>query len=525
MGFWSDVGNAVASGASAVGDFVEDAVDAVVDTAEDVVDTVIDTVQSGVQWGADWLCANAGDVGCFVGNVVGGLIDGALEGVQDILHDAFDIIRDVGGLVGSLLRLDLPAFVKGLGTLVLDILDLIVDVGRFLIGGYLVGGIVRYFKRSMLREFVEKLVNDTFSGNVRDTVRRRIGLDGSKRFGFRLPSIHRVFVLDSRDVQLWQLHQNGDLDLYALAHLLSFDSFAIGAPNPTTVVKSVDGDGNDNLWPVSRWTISKYLESQGRDVRLRVYAMSRQAIAGKLNTASRKLEELAVILEWNDGEDYSWFRDYSRQFVTGAEYDFVTAGLEWLLTRPEFGRAADVNCELLALAGFELDRLGIVAGRDIVECDDFPPDCPVPNRSDRCCNTIDRRARSGTIYRDSFPTDIFAYVLPHEIGHYLGLCHCGHDGFQNVMYTKADGAGLSFFDWGMLHFYWQSEPNFSLEDGKNAWRFIVAQMRTCIGAPDVLPILQRRIPAVKAHSCAVPREPRVVEQETVPAIATIKSWQ
>ncbi len=521
MGFWSDVGNAVSGAASAVGDAVEDAADAVVDTVEDVVDTVVDTTQEVIQGGVDWLCSNAGDVGCFVGNVVGGILDGALEGIQDILHDAFDIVRDVVGLVGSVLRLDLPGFLKGLGTLVMDILDLGVDVLRFLSGGYIVGGIVRYFKRAALRRFVEKLVDSTFTGGVRNTVRNRIGLDGSKRFGFRLPSIHRVFVLDSRDVPLWQMHENGQLDLFALAHLLSFDSFAIGAANPTTVVKSVGSDGSDNLWPVSRWTIAKYLESRGRDRRLRVYAMSRQAVAGKLNTASRKCEEMAVILNWNDGEDYSWFRSVTKQPVTGAEYNFVTGFVETLLARPEFNRPANVNCELLAVAGFELDRMGIVAARSILECDNFPADCLVPNRSDKCCVTIERTRSSGTLYRDSFPSDVFAYVLPHEIGHYLGLCHCGHDGFQNVMFTNADAAGLSLFDWGMLNFYWQSEPSFSLEDGKNAWRFIIAEMRDCLGAPPVLPIVRRMMPAVKAHSCAVPREAREVPIDAkVPAIAT-----
>jgi hypothetical protein len=525
MGFWSDVGNAVSGAASAIGDAVEDTVDAVTDTVEDVVDTVVDTIQGGVQAGADWLCANAGDVGCFLGNVVGGAIDGALEGVQDILHDVFDIVRDVGGLVGSILRLDLPGFLKGLGTLILDILDLGVDLLRFVTGGYLVGGVVKYFKRSMLRRFVARLVKDTFSGAVRDTVRSRIGLDGSKRFGFRLTSIHRVFVLDSRDVPLWQMHENGALDLYALAHLLSFDSFAIGTANPTTVVKTVDAHGNDELFPVTRWQIAKYLESRGDKQRLRVYAMSRQAIADKLNTASRKLDEMAVILNWNDGEDYSWFRDYTRQFVTGAEYNFMTGGVETLFARADFNRAPNVNCELLSTAGFVLDRFGIVAGRDILECDDFPSDCLVPARSDKCCSTIDRKASSGTLYRDAYPSDTMSYVLAHEIGHYMGLCHCGHDGFQNVMFTAAEGSGVSILDWGLFSFYYQSEPGFSLKDGKNTWRFIVAEMRDCLGAPPVMPVMQRRQAAVKAHSCAVPHEARTIEPEQVPAIATTERWQ
>lgn len=509
MGWLSDIGNAVSSAASAVGDAVEDVVDAVVDTVEDVVDTVVDTAQDVIQDASDWLCENAGSVGCFVGNVVGGILGGVLTGVQEILQSIFDIVRDVGGLIGSLLRLDLPGFLKGLGALVLDILGLAVDIIRFVTLGTIVGGIVHKFKRSMLRDFVDDLVQRTFGADPTTlaTVRTRIGLDGSRRFGFRLPATHRVFMMDSQSVPLWQMHNDGQLDLYALAHLLSFDSFAIGASNPTTVVTSVDEEGNDNLWPVSRWTISRYLESDGRDRRLRVYAMSRQAVAEKLNVASRKLEEIAVILDWNDGEDYPWFRGgITSQLITENEYNFNTGGLEVLLGQPEYQRPANVNCELLTLGAFRLERMGRVAGRDILECENFPANCATPDRTDQCCITIRRNVSSGTIYRDSWPSDIFAYVLPHEIGHYLGLCHCGHDGFHHVMFTNADAAGLGFFDWGNLSLYWESEPHFSLEDGRNAWRFIVNQLADCLGEQLQQPQVTVAPLQTKACSCAISEE-------------------
>jgi hypothetical protein len=518
MGWFSDAVDAVSSAASAVGDAVEDTVDAVVDTVEDAVDTVVDGAQSGLQAAAEWVCKEDGDVGCAVGNVLGGLIDGALQGIQDLLHDAFDIVRDLGGIVGSILRLDLPGLLHDLGALVIDVLDLVVDGVRFALGGYFVGGIVRYFKRSMLREFVDELVHERFGDDPAElaTIRDAVGLSDERRFGFRLPSEHRVFVLDSDTVPLWQMHRDEEIDLYAMAHLLSFDSFAIGAAHPNTVVKTVGSDGSDNLFPITRWAISHHLESQGAEYRLRVYSMDRRTVASKLEAASRKLEEIGVILEWNDGDDYSWFRSYTRQEVTRAEYDFNTLGIESLLGRPEFRRPAGINCNLLGVAGFKLDNLGRVAGRDILECDDFPDDCATPDRSDRCCITVRPRRSSGVIYQDAYPSDIFSYVLPHEIGHYLGLCHCGHDGFQHVMYTSKS---LDFFDWGLVSYYWESEPHFTLEDGKNAWRFIVDQLPTCIGAKEG-PVVEiavevRRAIATKPETCAVPETPEKVPAGSV----------
>lgn len=150
------------------------------------------------------------------------------------MHDALDIVRDVGGFVGSLLSLDFAGFLKGLGTLVIDVFDLVGDGLRFVTGGYVVGGIVHRFKRSMLIHLVERLVQSRFGGNAGQlaAVRSRIGLDGG-RFGFRLPAAHRVFVMDSNTVPLFQMHEDGLIDLYALAGLLSFDSFALGAAIPT----------------------------------------------------------------------------------------------------------------------------------------------------------------------------------------------------------------------------------------------------------------------------------------------------
>jgi hypothetical protein len=388
---------------------------------------------------------------------------------------------------------------------VVDVLDLLVDVARFITGGYIVGGVVKHFKRSSLRSFVEQLVEDRFreDSNRLATVRRNIGLDGG-RFGFRLPAQHRVFVMDSATIDLAQMHKRGEIDLFAMAGLLSFDSFTL-RPHPNTVVKSVRSDGSDSIIPVNRFTISRFLESDGDTGRLRVYALSRQAIARKLDVAAKKCAEIGVLLNWNDGTNFPWFRDYTKQEITSRDqYDFNTLTLETLLATPEFRRPTDVNCELLALAGFKLDNFGRVAGRNIAECAGFPADCPTPGRTDRCCITVKRRASSGVIYRDVYPSDVFQYVLPHEIGHYLGLCHCGHDGFQHVMFTAKSN---SFVDPGLVSFYWESESHFTLEDGKNAWRFIVDQLTECItGEPIPIELdVSEEMPIIitLADSCAI----------------------
>lgn len=120
MGFWSDVGDAISSGANAVADAVETGVNAVEEVVTDVVETVGNGIEDGIS---------------AVGDVLGGIpvIGGILEGVFDwagsVISGVFDFVGAVvkgvfgiiGGviagvirIVGGILSLDGGLIVKGL---------------------------------------------------------------------------------------------------------------------------------------------------------------------------------------------------------------------------------------------------------------------------------------------------------------------------------------------------------------------------------------------------------------------------
>jgi len=513
MSFLSDIGNAISSVASAVGDVVEDVVDAVVDTVEDAVDFVVDAVNDGVDALSNAVCG-LGSIACGIANVIGGAVKGVVNFINDVVHDIADIVRDLGQIIGAILRLDIPGLLEAFGGLVMDILDLIVDVGRFIIGGYIVGGIVDRFKQSSLRNFVEDLVVSTFDDeDILRTVRATIGLDGSQKFGFRLPSEHRIFVLDSNDVDLATMHNTGVIDLFSSAHLLSFQSFALGAAHPNSYVKQVNEDGTDSPFPVTRLTIAKFLEQGGGDIRLRVIAMDRRTIQRNIDTASRHMKKMAVVLNWNDSTLFSWFNQYTRQNVTDNDYNISSEVIETMMARDGFNRDTGDNCSLLTLGAFVLDNFGRVGGRDIASCNEqSAAECGiVPDRDDGCCNIINNDVRSGVIYRDAYPSDVMQYVLAHEIGHFMGLCHCQHDGFQNIMFSGVQNSPL---DIGLLNFYLESEPSFTLRDAENCWRFIVSQMRTCLTGVAAPPTLVARLPlSVQRSSCCVPPEMKEKKKE------------
>jgi hypothetical protein len=488
MSWLSDVGNVVSSVASAVGDAVEGGVDAVVDTVEDVVDAVVDGAQEGIEAGTEWVCGNTNDVVCGTVSLVGGAVAGVLEGAQDIFHDACAIVKDIGGIAADILRLDFAGVLADLGDLGIDLLDLVFDVVRLITLGSVIGGVVDYFERNALRKFVADLINGEFGADKdrHQRVRDFLGLNGGK-FGFRLDAVHRRLMIDSANIpedrrQLWELHESGEIDLYAMAGLLSFGSFEVSRAR--TEVKSVDADGHESWLPVNRWTIARYLESHGEEGRLRVYAMTRQAVAEKLDTTTRACKKLGVRVAWNDGAHFSWFRGYATQEITNPDLiRLSTAELQAFLleSRLRTGERTD-DCTLLAIGGFGFEDVerrqpnGWTVGRNIREGDGATK-CVTPGRTDSCCVTTLVERGSGVCHRDRWPYYVFQWILPHEVGHYLGLCHHGHDGLQHIMWRP--GVGLDWVNAGTLSYYLDGEPHFTLEDGKNVWRFLVDQMRVC----------------------------------------------
>ncbi|MBU0653568.1 MAG: hypothetical protein KJ914_00375 [Gammaproteobacteria bacterium] len=486
MGWLSDIGNAVSSAAGAVGDAVEGVVDTVTDTVEDVVDTVVDGVQDGLGWANGWLCRNAGNIGCRIGNVVLGGISGLLEGVQDIVDKALDIVNDVGGLLGALLRGDLAGFIGKLGDIILNAVELVINIVRFVTLGTLIGGIRDAWQAEDLRRFVEQLVNERFASNPPQLarVRGRLGLNDVS-WGLPLAATHKVFRLDSATAPLWQWHQDERLDLYAMAGLISFDSFNIRRKRTMVRVTNADGTIESSL-PINRWSLAHYIDSNGAEGRIRVYALTPDAVKDFVQVTIAKFKKLGIKLNWNDGGRFEYFaRNTVHDISTLEEFNFDRRQLgQYLLSSGLRTDPSSEQCNMLALASFGLvEGLGQTAGRNIREGSNATPCNNTPERNDSCCISVNFRTGSGVIYHDEWPVNIFRYVLAHEGGHYVGLCHFGHDGFQNIMFTPEESAGLSYADWGLFRYYLDNEPGFTLDDGKNVWRFLVAEMARCLDEP------------------------------------------
>jgi hypothetical protein len=483
-----DVGEAVVSVVEVVGDSVEGAVDAVAYAAGDVVDAAVNAMEGIVDAAVTWINENGGSFLGSSANVIGGIINGVINGIHDVIQDVINLVKDVASIVGSILRLDFGGAIQGLVDLFIDSVGFLIDVARFFVGGYIVGGVVRQFEREALRDFVKDLLEEHYGQDsaLLKRIQDYIKLNGGD-WGLPLTGRHYVLMLDSANTPLWQWQEDGTIDLNALAGVLSFDSFKV--ERPRTWIRVVGGDGQDNFLPVTRWVIKDYLDSKGKKRRLRVYAMDQQAVIERLSVAVDKCRKLGVRLAWDQGTSFYSSMFPVQEITAKDEYRFVLSKQESFVVDHGLrtGNRSE-ECILLALGAFLLDptRFGNTAGRHIVEGADNPEviSCTTKGRDDSCCITIPPFSKksmgSSVVHRGFWPAYVFRYILAHEIGHYLGLCHYGHNGIQNIMYTKAEGANLNMFDWNLFKFYYQREPEFTLADGKNIWRFIVDQLSCCL---------------------------------------------
>lgn len=495
MGFWSDAGNAVGSALDTVGNAAQGAGNGAADVTEDVVDVIVEAVESG---------ADAIDQE-FEGNpvtpFVGGVVVGVFRIVYDIVAGTSDVIRDVADIVGGIFKRDIVGVVQAILSLIGHVVALGVVVVRTITLGYFVGAIAERYSRSELRRFVDNLISSTFPDQLTaDRIRLNVGLTGKTNFGFPLLANHRFMMIDSATItDLVERHETGQIDLYHLAGLASdWLRYWEIWPRARTEGYVVDESGQERM--ITRFHIARFLESGGREYRLRFYSMTMQARRQHMRIAERLHKQLGVKLLWNQPV---WFprlypaelnaieiRDWDSEFLFGGN---LLSPSRWLVQRGIKQGGGQDLCNLEVISAFRIadGSFGVTYGATGSPAGGNTPAASgagVAGRDDRCGQTFSRNPENGAavVYRDAWPPEFFQYVLAHEIGHYVGLCHFGHDSFSQVMWTpayaknRAAAGAQAFVDADVLRFYFRSEPHFTFSDAKNCWRYLLTEMVDCV---------------------------------------------
>lgn len=286
---------------------------------------------------------------------------------------------------------------------------------------------------------------------------------------------------DSISFPFVALHNAGTLDLFALAGLLSTTSFPIF--NARTRVVMVDAAGTEMWWrPVTRPDIKAFLASGGASSRLRCYALEPHGVGKAMRTAHNKYKKLCIDLSFDASFYFPSWQTYATQpCVTAADFTIAGAGAWFAANTPQNG-AESLDARPLCVTIFNLagGEFGIVAGRTINRLVANTNGCAPDSSADACITGINRTVGSGVLWRDGYPPWFGRLVLAHELGHYFGLAHAGHDGVENVMFSK--GEGNAILGGGSWRLWSHGEPVFVDADVEHAWRFIIKRMRHVLEA-------------------------------------------
>lgn len=151
----------------------------------------------------------------------------------------------------------------------------------------------------------------------------------------------------------------------------------------------------------------------------------------RIRWVDSELEQLSVTAQVSDRFPREWFGSQGRD---GPEH-------RQFLTDNGFNEGCNIAA-FAALRTFEqgAPNRGVTLGVDI---DEYPGRCATAERNDDCCVTV--REDDGTVLSASvaylWPRNALGpwtarFILAHEIGHWLGLCHPGHERITEIMYTE-----------------------------------------------------------------------------------------
>jgi hypothetical protein len=487
MGFFEDLGNAVCSGLAIVGDAVETIVETVTDTAENAVDAFCNGAEELVTLGTDWVVQNTGGETIMNGGgfaiLIGAVLNSIITVVREVVDGGLHIVKGVGKIVGSIFRLDLPGLVQAFLDVLIGIGQIVLIVLRTLTLGVFIGKFVEAVQRNELKSFVENLLTDNFGKADLDLVRKKLAMD-SPAWGLTCDGINKVFTIDSRAFPLASLHNSKAIDIFAMAGVLSFDSFSI--LQSRNRVHYLSDDGGEAWIPATRYHISKFLE--GGSPQLKIYAMNGTELRDSLDFASRHFRQACIRFNWS--ETILFPRQYSpaefkitnlSDYFLVKDNDAVSILLNTSGLKPDGENNLTIraqSCFQFVSSGGQLaDTRGITSGRHIDEgnvntgsAGGGGCDITVQAISNDPPN---EKAGSGVTRRTVYPGYFSKMVLCHEIGHYFGLCHLNHNGFQNIMFSSNFE---NYFDMGLFRYYLNSEPDFSFTDKKEMWKFIVEKL-------------------------------------------------
>ena len=412
-------------------------------------------------------------VGKWVVHIVCRIVTSALEGLLHVFRGLVTFFRGLFSLDWRMMLDGLTEAITGfLGLAGLILLIIIIiglgPLGLILIGALIALDIANYIISEVndyrLREYVKGLVKDKYgSGNdTYDAIADALSLEHGA-FGYRIKAKFLRGFLDSETIDdssgefnLIKLHDDG-VDLKKLCGFSHTDHWYTAGPRYVTYKKDVIiGESDIDLGfgspaGISEAELDDYILNRGKSgVRFRIFCMTPGIAKIKTDTACEMGRELGLILKWNTGIVELKEKRHVDPYMPTSQETFLVD----VVGRKSGNDALAELCNPVAVGMMTIiGHSGFATNLMDTEC------------------ALKAHKTSGVTVVDVQPDYFRKYVLIHELGHYLGLCHVA--GFDRIMVSGAD-TQPSFWSWDAIpKFILQSGPAFTLDEAKQAWRYII----------------------------------------------------
>ncbi len=387
-----------------------------------------------------------------VGRWLFGIAAGVVEIGKKVVDLGRDLLTGVEEIVAGLLRLNVCRMQMGLTNLGTSIgRAIITATGAFF--GATIGGPRQGFKGADLRDIIGDALEEAF-GDDSDAIEAAEEIIGINcwPFGLTMQLDARRMVIRSGPF-LRSLHEGGVIDLYQIAGHLRGPCEGSWSTSTRHVLGEVVYTGTTTT--VSYADLDDFLSGREGVPGFSVYAIRYANYWRYLEVARQKAFQVGVDLVWDEIGDYEVTDETFLPLATRDNDDLFAA----------FGRTGDDDlCTIPVLAIFLYEDESLNGLASWFRPPPYDNPCPISADDNRS-------RRSGVSFRDRNPEYVWKFVAIHEIGHYLGLCHDGHDGPELIMYTARGGFSVTartVIEYVLL----ATDPYFNREDAEEVWRWL-----------------------------------------------------
>lgn len=429
----------------------------IVDTIEDIFDLIVSLLDDikGIIHDIGKLIDSLGRSFCIFGKeacaffgAIFGFIKGIIDWVEDIIDWVRDTIDGIKDLIAGILTLNWCRIQAGLG--ILNILRVITSVTRIPAGWFYVG------PASLIDDAtLEKIISEALQGAFANDPDR---LERSKRRA-RLGGypIGVPIIIDARRIAirsnefLRNLHTTGVLNLHAIAGRVSdcdgkfvskaFTGEVVYTGTSTTVSQS-DLDDFISIGP-------------GAVPSFTVYPIKLPTFRRYMEMARKKGFQIGLNFTWPPFKEIVIADARFIPLQSDETTDTVQRELLTLMGRPNNNEDLSI-VPSITIFGYEASDLNGLTSWFRPSLREFSP--------------------SGTTFRTRFPEVGFRFVPIHEIGHYYGLDHKGHDNASMIMWSPKSAdknipAAIPEF------LFLSGEANFIEDDARTTWAYIISTDR------------------------------------------------